>query len=58
MPLTPGAAPMGEAMEYGGHLQATLGGVQRLFSRHMEIGYPGIDFTIHDMKVIRIHAYG
>jgi hypothetical protein len=58
MPLTPGSIPMGEAVEYDGQLQVTLGGVQRVFSRHMEIGYPGIDFTIHDMKVIRIHAYG
>jgi hypothetical protein len=57
-PLQPGMIQPGAPVEYGGQLQVSLAGVQRTFSRHLEIGYTGIDFTIYDMKVVRIHAYG
>jgi len=63
-PRQPGALPpaTGGAVAHPGQFSPTaalsIGGATVGFTKHLALDYPGIEFTLYGMQVVRIHIYG
>ncbi len=56
-PVSGGAAPQA-AGGFSPTATLNIGGSPVTFTQNMVLDYPGIEFTLYGMKVVRIHIYG